>query len=139
RSGALHRGHEVMELRGRVAVVTGASSGLGRRFALDLTAAGARVVALARRADLLAQLNVERTEVCDVRDTEVLRALLAQIGDVDILINNAGIGEPDDTADVAAYRDVFDTNFFAAVAATLAVLPGMRARGRGVIVCVSSD
>lgn len=146
--------------RGCVAVVTGASSGLGRRFALDLAAAGARVVGLARRAALLADLEAElrsrrpgsRTEVCDVSDTDGYRAVLRSIegdeGRIDLLINNAGIGEPDalDARDDDAgrdpldpYRTVFETNFFAAVAGTLTALPGMRARGRGVVVNVSSD
>jgi len=68
-------------LTGSVAVVTGASSGLGRRFALDLAAAGATVIGLARRAEPLATLEPElqqrsagsRTQVCDVSDTNAYR------------------------------------------------------------------
>jgi NAD(P)-dependent dehydrogenase (short-subunit alcohol dehydrogenase family) len=140
-------------LSGAVAVVTGASSGLGRRFALDLAAAGAVVTGMARRENLLVPVAEEMrrttpastTVVCDVSDTTAYATLLTAIererGRIDILINNAGIGEPptDTERPVAAYRAVMETNFFAAVAGTLTALPGMLARARGVIVNVSSD
>jgi NAD(P)-dependent dehydrogenase (short-subunit alcohol dehydrogenase family) len=142
-----------LELRGAVAVVTGASSGLGRRFAVDLAAAGAVVVGLARREPLLESLREElrrhspqsATLVCDVSDTARYASALADIerehGRIDVLINNAGIGEPpDDTSEpLAPYRAVMETNFFAAVAGTLAVLPGMLEHRHGAIVNVSSD
>jgi short-subunit dehydrogenase len=142
-----------MNFNGSVAVVTGASSGLGRRFARDLAAAGAIVVGLARREALLATLMDEMragspqstTRVCDISDTDAFAAALANIegdhGRIDVLINNAGIGEPpaDPAAPLAPYRATMETNYFAAVAGTLAVLPGMQRRGRGVVVNVSSD
>jgi NAD(P)-dependent dehydrogenase (short-subunit alcohol dehydrogenase family) len=139
------------DLREAVAVVTGASSGLGRRFALDLAAAGAVVVGVARRKALLDELAEElnglssgsSTEVCDVSDTDRFVALLATIGSahgqVDLLVNDAGIGESRDEDGVGMHRRIMDTNYFAAVAGTLAVLPGMLARDRGVVVNVSSD
>lgn len=145
----------MFELRGAVAVVTGASSGLGRRFALDLATHGATVVGIARRADLLASLSEEMrssspsssTTVCDVGDTEAFKDVLAAIekehGRIDVLVNDAGIGEPPRGASdgdvMAPYRRVMDVNFFGAVAGALTVLPGMEARRRGVIVNVSSD
>lgn len=143
----------MIELRDAVAVVTGASSGLGRRFALDLAAGGAVVTGLARReselADVAAQMRGtsprSTTVVCDVSDTDrfagVLRDVEREHGRVDILINNAGIGEPPPDPDhpLVPYRAVMETNFFAAVAGTLAVLPGMLERGRGAVVNVSSD
>jgi NAD(P)-dependent dehydrogenase (short-subunit alcohol dehydrogenase family) len=141
-----------IELPDQVAVVTGASSGLGRRFALDLAGAGAVVVGVARRAELLAALEVElrkssprsSARVCDVSDTDRFAALLARIEDelgrIDVLVNDAGIGEPSgEGTNLAAYRAVIQTNYLAAVAGTLAVLPGMLARRRGVVVNVSSD
>ncbi len=142
-----------MEFQDAVIVITGASSGLGRRFALDMAARGAVVVGLARREDLLATVAAEmqrvspqsRTIQCDVSDTEAfvegLQTIERDHGRIDALINNAGIGAPpEDPADpVGSYRVVMETNFFAAVAGTLAVLPGMIARHRGVVVNVSSD
>src|ERR1035441_6933921 len=115
-------GGKVFDLQGAVVVVTGASSGLGRRFALDLAAAGAVVTGLARREAVLAGIEQEH-------------------GRIDVLINNAGIGEPSAEPEhpLTAYRAVMETNFFAAVAGTLTVLPGMLQRGRGVVVNVSSD
>ena len=143
----------MIQLRGAVAVVTGASSGLGRRFSVDLAGAGAMVVGLARREALLASLNDElrvaspksTTVACDVRDTAQYAAVLQDVerehGKIDVLINNAGIGEPELVpGDVLEpYRAVMETNFFAAVCGTLTVLPGMLDRGAGVVVNVSSD
>ena len=143
----------MFEVRGAVAVVTGASSGLGRRFALDLAARGATVVGLARRQDLLASLGEEirrlsprsSTVVCDVSDTGRFIAVLGDIdaehGRIDVLVNNAGVGPPrgEVPPDLEVYRTVMETNYFATVAGTLAVLPGMLERHHGVIVNVSSD
>lgn len=141
-----------MDLRQKVAVVTGASSGLGRRFSLDLADAGAVVIGLARRADPLATLGKElevrspnsETIVCDVSEIDGLIRTLRDVeerhGRIDVLVNNAGIGETaGDSGDLAFHRRVMETNYFAAVAAALAVLPGMRRRGEGVIANVSSD
>lgn len=141
-----------MELHSKIAVVTGASSGLGRRFALDLARSGAVVTGLARRPALLDKLDNEMkpwsprasTMVCDVTDIERFTWALGEIesehGRIDVLINNAGIGQPPEgDQDLASHRAVMETNYFAPVAGTLAVLPGMRRRGAGVIVNVSSD
>ena len=138
---------------GRIAVVTGASSGIGRAIALTLAARGATVIGLARRKDLLDELAPElarhspqsTTVVCDVAETDAFRGALAALdtehGGIDILVNNAGIDLmlPVPGGDDATVRQVFDVNFFAAVAGTLAVVPGMVERGWGVIVNVSSD
>jgi short-subunit dehydrogenase len=138
---------------GQVAVVTGTSSGLGRRFALDLAARGATVIGLARRQSLLDELAVELkrlspssdTRVCDVGDADAYRRQLDEVegrhGRVDVLINNAGINEPTpaDQPDLDAFHRLFDVNFFGLVAGTLAVMPGMLQRRSGVIVNVSSD
>jgi short-subunit dehydrogenase len=138
---------------GKVAVVTGASAGLGAQLCRDLARAGATVVGVARsreRLDALArELRVHspdsETITCDVADTDALRkALLTTTeshGRIDLLVNNAAqdpgirlleISEDD-------FRHAFDVNFFAAVATTLAVLPAMAERGEGIIVNVSSD
>jgi NAD(P)-dependent dehydrogenase (short-subunit alcohol dehydrogenase family) len=145
---------------GQVAIVTGASSGIGRSLALELATRGATVVGLARRKDLLDELQPElgrhtpesETVVCDVADPDAFRDALGAAEDrhgrIDHLVNNAGIdimlpvtgleaGAP--PPDPATVRKVFDVNFFSIVTGTLAVLPGMLERRRGVIVNVSSD
>jgi short-subunit dehydrogenase len=138
---------------GNVAVVTGASSGIGRRVAIDLANRGATVVGLARRAELLAEVEAQlrasspssSTVVCDVGQTDDFAALLAALeerhGRIDLLVNNAGVHAltPAVEGFSDSYRDLFEINFFAVVAGTLAVLPGMLARRTGTIVNVSSD
>jgi gluconate 5-dehydrogenase len=133
-----------MDYRGQVAVVTGASSGLGRRLALDLAAAGATVVGVARREDRLRALGVDY-RVCDVAVVsdyvDVLRAVESQHGRIDVLLNVAGMGgvvrQEMPSADVT--RTVMEVNFFAPYASMLAVLPGMRTRRHGVVANMSSD
>lgn len=147
-------------IEGSICVVTGASSGLGRRFCLDLAEGGATVVGIARRSDLLKSLEAEMRESrptsasstirCDVSDTDSFISAIDQVEKehrrVDVLINCAGIGEPKETKDIdntdealRAYESVMDTNYFAAVAGTIRVLPGMKRRLSGVVVNVSSD
>jgi NAD(P)-dependent dehydrogenase (short-subunit alcohol dehydrogenase family) len=139
--------------RDRVAVVTGASSGLGAQLCLDLVHAGATVVGLARNAQRLESMFQmlsavspgSRMVVCDVTDSEKLCATLAGViemhGAIDLLINNAAQDPGVRLADITVgdFRNTFDVNFFAPVAATLAVLPAMRARGSGTIINVASD
>ncbi|HEX3334610.1 MAG TPA: SDR family oxidoreductase [Acidimicrobiales bacterium] len=152
-SAAAHRPDFAGRYAGRVAVVTGASAGLGAQLSRDLARAGAIVVGLARTTERLDALSEElrihspesRTVTCDVADTDALRQVLKDVlttsGRIDLLINNAAqdpglrlveIGEAD-------FRHAFDVNFFAPVAATLAVLPAMIERGSGIVVNVSSD
>src|SRR4051794_41247178 len=109
-----------------VAVVTGASSGIGRRVALDLAARGATVTAVARRQDLLAEVEEEMrsqsaassSRVCDVGDVTAYEALLAEIegerGRIDVLINNAAIEQPTGATDgfTDVYRRIMDINYF---------------------------
>lgn len=87
------------DLRGKIALVTGASSGLGAHFARTLTAAGAEVVVAARRIDALKRLVAQiveeggkaRAVELDVCDAASVRAVAAAAGPVDIVINNAGV------------------------------------------------
>ena len=133
-----------MDYRGQIAVVTGASSGLGRRLALDLAAAGAHVIGIARREDRLKETGLDY-RLCDLVDVSAYVALLADIeaerGRIDVLLNVAGIGGiiRHETPSLEHAREVMEVNFFAPYAAMLAVLPGMRARRHGVIANMSSD
>ena len=135
---------------GAVAVVTGASSGLGRALARELGRRGATVVAVARNEAALDRLvgeigaGAERV-TCDVADADAWPAALDEVatrhGRVDLLVNAAGI-ERRKGAAVVRWTDVEETmavNFEAAARATLAVLPGMLDRGHGAVVNVSSD
>ena len=101
-------GTDAFRLDGRVAIVTGASSGLGARFARVLDAAGARVVVAARRVDRLEPLAAELSDAlvvpCDVADTRSRQDLVARVldhyGQVDVLVNNAGIDHTESALDV---------------------------------------
>ncbi|MCZ4538582.1 MULTISPECIES: SDR family NAD(P)-dependent oxidoreductase [Dietzia] len=111
---------ELFDLSGRVAVVTGASSGLGDGFARTLAAAGATVVAAARRADRLEALAADLPGVvpveCDITvpaDRERLVGVAAEInGGVDILVNNAGRPGPPDalTESAEEFDDILRVN-----------------------------
>jgi NAD(P)-dependent dehydrogenase (short-subunit alcohol dehydrogenase family) len=116
----------------RVAVVTGASSGLGARFAHVLHAAGARVVVSARRADRLEQLTAALPgamavpgDVAVAEDrARLIDTTMSAFGRIDVLVNNAGIGSPEaaETEPVDRFREVMDVNVTAVFA--LAQLAG---------------
>lgn len=142
-----------MELRDQVAVVTGASSGLGRQLAIDLARAGGVVVGMARRPDLLASAAEEMRRsspesdcrVVDVSDVgtylQELEKVEAEHGRIDILLNVAGHGglQRSRWPELPAVRNVMETNFFGPYASMLAVVPGMRRRRHGVVANVVSD
>jgi NAD(P)-dependent dehydrogenase (short-subunit alcohol dehydrogenase family) len=133
----------------RVWLITGASSGFGRAIAEAALAAGDIVVAAARRTDALADLVASAPErvtalQLDVTDADRVNAAVAEVldghGRVDVLVNNAGrgaIGAAEETTD-RELRDLMDLHFFGPAALTRAVLPGMRERGTGAIVQMSS-
>src|SRR3954452_16661203 len=135
------------DLTGRVAIVTGASSGLGARFATVLAEAGAQVVAAARRLDRLEELaDGKRIEPlqCDVTDDLDLERLvtttLDHFGRVDICVNNAGAssGGSERQATLDAFRSVMRLNVDAVFALSQAVATPMRAQGAGSVVNISS-
>lgn len=136
------------DLRERIAVVTGASSGLGDRFARVLHANGATVVVAARRADrldaLAAELGGRIVPVpTDVRSPEACEALveaaLGMTGHVDVLVNNAGTAGPDGpTADLDSWDDVMAVNVRSTFLLSKLVGTAMCARGQGSIVNVAS-
>jgi NAD(P)-dependent dehydrogenase (short-subunit alcohol dehydrogenase family) len=127
-------------------LITGCSSGIGRAAALSLHDAGLTVYATARRVDSLTGLAGRgmHTLALDVTDeasmTQAVAAVEAAAGAVGVLINNAGYGlyGPVEQLPMDEIRRQFETNFFGLVRLTQLVLPGMRRRGGGRILNVSS-
>jgi len=140
------------DYRGKVAIVTGASSGIGKAISLDLAERGVTIVAAARRKELLDEVVEEcrRTApestaaVVDVSDRDAVESMcrdtLERHGRVDVLVNNAGIPQRIHASRVTVedVESVMRINFFGAVYATLALLPSMLERKQGRIVNVSS-
>jgi NAD(P)-dependent dehydrogenase (short-subunit alcohol dehydrogenase family) len=122
------------------ALITGCSTGIGRATAVELKKRGLEVVATARRPETLDDLDVDARLALDVTDDASVAAAIAAAGDIDVLVNNAGIsvGGPVELVPMAEVRRLFETNFFGVVRMLQAVLPQMRARGAGTIVNVSS-
>jgi NAD(P)-dependent dehydrogenase (short-subunit alcohol dehydrogenase family) len=135
-------------LDGRTVIVTGASSGLGARFATVLADAGADVVAAARRADRLEALAATHTRIhsfaCDVTDDadreRLVATTLERFGRIDVCVNNAGAssGGPEAQATVETFRGVLRLNLEAVFALSLAVAKPMRERGSGSVINISS-
>jgi 3-oxoacyl-[acyl-carrier protein] reductase len=138
-------------LAGRVAIVTGASSGIGRAVALELAGEGCHVILCARSvAGLRAVLDelppgssgrIVAADVCDAHTAEQLAATAStEFGRLDVLVNSAGRADPkrlDELTD-ADWRDAFELNLFAAIRVAAACVPMMRAGGWGRIVNVAS-
>ena len=125
----------------KVALVTGGSSGIGKYTARALADAGCTVYELSRR-DVpqagVVHLTADVTEETQVR--EAVERIIEAEGRIDILVNNAGFGISGaaETTDPAAAHRQMEVNLFGMDSVTRAVLPHMRARGSGRIVCLSS-
>jgi NADP-dependent 3-hydroxy acid dehydrogenase YdfG len=128
----------------RVAVITGASSGIGKATAKTLAALGFHVVAVARRADRITALANEidgTAVVADVTDDQAVEALAAQLSRVDVLVNNAGGArglEPVADADLEHWRWMWETNVLGTLRVTRALLPKLVDSGDGLIITVTS-
>ena len=127
----------------RVAVVTGASSGIGDAVARRLAAAGFRVFGASRKAPAEPVSGIEHVTI-DVDDDSSVRTGVADVlrdaGRIDLLVNNAGYlcaGAVEEIS-IADAKAQFETNYFGVVRMSCAVLPGMRERRRGQIITVSS-
>lgn len=139
-------------LEGKVALVTGASSGIGEATAIALAEEGARVAVTARRRDRLDKLAVQlaglgaeplvlEADLLDETQAQrVVRGTEAHFGRLDVLVNNAGVMylEPVAGADLGRWRQMLELNVLSLIASTQAALAGMTARGDGHVVNISS-
>ncbi len=139
----------LFSVRGRVACVTGASSGLGRALATALAGAGARVVGLARRADALADWRADAggetaAIPADLSDPSgmagIARAAAEPFGPPEILVNAAGINtrQPADEVTLEGWRTTIDLNLATPFFLAQALVPAMRRKGWGRIVNFAS-
>lgn len=140
------------KLNGKVAIITGASAGIGEATAIALAAEGAKVALVARRGDRLAALAQRIAAsggealaiVADITDDTQIQTLVDQTkttwGQIDILVNNAGIALLGEIAksDPTDWRRMLDLNLLALMNLTHAVLPILQAQGAGHIVNISS-
>ncbi|WP_025737034.1 SDR family oxidoreductase [Mycobacterium genavense] len=128
----------------RVAVVTGASSGIGEATAKILAALGFHVVAVARRVDRITALAEEiggTAIVADVTDDAAVQALAGNVSRVDVLVNNAGGARglaPVVDTDLEHWRWMWETNVLGTLRVTRALLPKLIDSGDGLIVTVTS-
>ncbi len=134
-----------INLEGKVAMVTGASSGLGQRFAQVLSQAGAKVVLASRRVERLKELRAQieaeggaaHVVSLDVTDCQSIKAAVAhaetEAGMIDILVNNSGVSRRQKLVDVtpADFESVFDTNTRGAFFVAQEVAKRMMMRGKG--------
>lgn len=139
-------------LRDRVAVITGASSGIGWALAVAMAREGARLGLIARRRDLLARLadevraagSVAVPATADVADRTQIEVAVGEIrqhlGPIDLMVANAGVGVPTllNPVNVADVEKTIHVNLLGVVYAVSSVIPEMLARGSGHLVAVSS-
>jgi NAD(P)-dependent dehydrogenase (short-subunit alcohol dehydrogenase family) len=142
-----------VDYKGKSAIVTGGTKGIGRAIAESLAREGLNVCVGARKLDEVKQTvrelealgDVSATgAVCDVRVYEEVEALLAhaveEFGGVDVLVNNAGVGlfKPVEETSPEEFRAVIETNLFGVFYGCRAVIPEMKRRGGGYIINISS-
>ncbi len=137
-----------MDPKGKVAIVTGASSGIGLATARLLASEGAKIVLVARSATRLKEISAalpgSLAIPCDMTKPAEIRGMVAEamrrFGRVDILVNNAGQGydAPVEKIDLDSFRHIFELDLMGPVAAMEAVIPLMREQGGGCIVNISS-
>ncbi|RSK46653.1 SDR family oxidoreductase [Hymenobacter perfusus] len=136
------------DLTNQVAIVTGASRGIGRAIALLLALQGAKVVAVARTAEELEELNAKTqglaipADVADEADARhIVTETLSRFGRLDILVCNAGVGSFNllEHFEAAEWDRIFDVNVKGTFLLCKAAVPHFKAQGRGHIVGITSD
>ena len=142
----------LIDLKGKVAIVTGAGRGIGREIARTLAIEGARVIVTDIRQDLLAEVTAEWEEKgwaggqlhCDIRSGAECRAVAAEVekmfGRIDILVNNAGIAKGGRVADLdeQVWLDSLDVNLSGTMRMCQAVIPAMQKQRFGRILNAAS-
>jgi len=127
-----------------VALVTGASSGIGKAAALALAEAGFQVVGTSRNTSAVTDRDGVAFLALDVASDESVTAVVQQVierfGRIDVLVNNAGVGSAGAAEEISVAQDqrVFNINVFGVIRMTKAVLPYMRGQGHGRIINISS-
>ncbi|NUA30583.1 oxidoreductase [Cupriavidus basilensis] len=133
-----------MNMRGKIALVTGASSGIGQATAERLAKAGYKVYGTSRRAGTTGQRSFELLSLDVARDESVdaaVQKVMQLESRIDLLVNNAGFGVAPAGAEESSIeqaQSIFDTNFFGIVRMTRAVVPHMRRQGDGRIINIGS-
>ena len=140
---------KMQDLTAKIAVITGASSGIGAAAARLLVEEGAHVILVARRVERLQELAAELGDSAtvmqlDVADAAAVTSMFATIksrfGGVDLLFNNAGLGisSPFEGSDPADWKSMIDANLYGVLNCTQAAIPLMRGRAGAMICSVSS-
>ena len=121
-------------------LITGASTGIGRATAVELSARGHRVIATARDPQSLADLDVDQRLALDITDPTSIDLAVEQAGEIDVLLNNAGIMSMGDVeaTPISEVELMLNTNVTGSVSVTRAVLPQMRERRSGRVIFLSS-
>ena len=138
-----------IDLSKKTAIVTGGTKGIGRAIAESLIKAGANVVITARHQDEITEAVSELNKLgpgtasghlCDVRDYKQVQYMFGDVGAVDILINNAGVGifASVESMSVEDFRTVLETNVFGVFYCCHEAIPLMKQRGGGHIINISS-
>ncbi|HET6980174.1 MAG TPA: SDR family oxidoreductase [Pyrinomonadaceae bacterium] len=138
-----------IDLTNKIAIVTGGTKGIGRAITESLVNAGARVAITARHEDEIAEAVSQLNQlgpgtangfVCDVRDYNQVKSLFAEVGPVDILINNAGVGifSSVESMSVEDFHTVLETNVFGVFYCCHEAIPLLKQRGGGYIINISS-